>query len=79
MEKVLIADGVEYCGHERPTDFAYFGRIMTGLRKQAWFMENASTWLFCNSDDADDPSVFEEEDLLAHYGMKAANMCLIIN
>lgn len=34
-------------------------------------MDNANTWLYCNSDDSDDPNDFNEEDLLAHYGKKA--------
>ena len=70
MRKTAIDGGVEYSGHERPTDFAYFGRIMTGLKKQPWFMNNASTWLWCSNDDVDDPADFSEEDLLSHYGRK---------
>ena len=72
MNKLPIEDGFEYCGNERPTDFAYFGRIMTGLKKQSWFINNASTWLLCNNDDVDDPQDFSEEDLLVHYGKRAA-------
>ena len=33
-----------------------------------WFMDNANTWLYCNSDDSDNPKDFNEEDLLIHYG-----------
>ena len=60
--------GIEYAGHDRPTDFAYFGKIMLGLKEQSWFMDNAKTWLYCNSDDSDNPKDFNEEDLLVHYG-----------
>ena len=69
MEKKEISDGVEYYGHERDTDFAYFAKIMTGLKKQSWFMDNADTWLLCNNDDMENPTEYNEEDLLAHYGM----------
>ncbi len=44
---------------------------MLGLKEQNWFMDNAVTWLYCNSDDSDDPDDFDEEDLLVHYGKKA--------
>lgn len=72
MERIETNKGVEYRGHDKPTDFGHFGQIMIGLKKQSWFMDNASTWLFCNNDDVDDPSDFSEEDLLAHYKRKFA-------
>ena len=72
MERIVTSKGIEYCGHDKPTDFGHFGQIMIGLKKQAWFMDNASTWLFCNNDDVDDPNDFSEEDLLAHYGKQVA-------
>ena len=67
MEKKEVDGRVEFCGHERTTDFAYFGKIMTGLKKQSWFIDNADTWLLCSNDDTDDPLVYNEEDLLKHY------------
>ena len=39
MEKIVTERGIEYLGHERSTDFAYFGKIMLGLKEQSWFME----------------------------------------
>ena len=36
--------------------------------------DNACMWLYCNSDDFDDPEDFIEEDLLAHYGMLNNNL-----
>ncbi len=72
MDRYDTDRGIEYVGHERSTDFAYFGKIMLGLKEQAWFMDNAKTWLYCNSDDSDDPTEFNEEDLLVHYGRKVA-------
>ena len=67
MTKAETKRGSEYCGHDHPSDFARFGRIMLGLKDQTWFMNNVKEWVFCNNDDSDDPEVFEEEDLLAHY------------
>ncbi len=72
MEKKITERGIEYLGHENSTDFAYFGKIMLGLKEQAWFVNNAKTWLFCNSDESDNPNDFNEEDLLVHYGIKVA-------
>ena len=71
MVKVSTDNGIEYCGNDRPIDFAYFGKIMIGLKKQDWFMDNVSEWLFCSNDDTDDANVFNQEDLLIHYGRKA--------
>ena len=67
MERVVTNEGIEYCGHNKPTDFGCFGQIMLGLKKQSWFMDNAAKWLLCSNDDVDDPNDFSEEDLLAHY------------
>ena len=68
MDRTETDRGIEYVGHNRPTDFAYFGKIMLGLKEQPWFMDNVKTWLYCNSDDSDSPTDFNEEDLLVHYG-----------
>ncbi len=70
MERVDSSLGIEYRGHERSSDFASFGKIMLGLKEQTWFMDNAIEWLFCSNDDSDDPRIFNEEDLLVHYGKK---------
>ena len=67
MDRTDTDRGIEYGGHDRPTDFAYFGKIMLGLKDQPWFMDTVQMWLYCNSDDSDDPENFIEEDLLAHY------------
>ena len=72
MDRKETEKGVEYSGSGKNTDFAYFGKIMLGLKKQPWFMDNVSEWLFCNSDDSDDPNDFNTEDLLVHYGRKAS-------
>ena len=67
MEKKETDNGTEYCGRGVPSDFARFGKIMLGLKKQSWFMDNVTVWLLCNSDDSDNPEEFDEENLLEHY------------
>ena len=58
------------CGRER--DFGLFGRVVNTLKRQAWFMDNVAVWRLCNSDDADRPDDFDEEDLLRHYRRRPA-------
>ncbi len=70
MSRDDTANGIEYLGDERPTDYANFGIIVNGLRKQSWFVENADTWKLCSNDDTDNPNSFSEEDLLVHYGLR---------
>ncbi len=65
-----VDGNLEYKGSCDPRDFAKFGRIYNGLRKQEWFSENVSTWLLCNSDDVDDPEDFSVEDLLHYDGSR---------
>lgn len=71
MKRTDTERGIEYKGLGSNSDFAHFGNIILGLKEKSWFMDNAATWLFCNSDDMDDPEDFSEEDLLMHYGKKA--------
>ena len=72
MERTDTDRGIEYIGPGKAADFAHFGNIILGLKEKPWFMDNASTWLFCNSDDSDNPEDFSEEDLLLHYGRVAS-------
>lgn len=57
-------------GHTK--DYGRFGKIFNTLKKQAWFMDNVTVWLLCDSDDSDRPDDFNEEDLLNHYRQKQA-------
>ncbi len=69
IEKKETAIGIiEYLGRGRSSDFANFGKIMLGLKDQEWFMNNVKEWIYCNSDDSENPDIFDEEDLLVHYG-----------
>ena len=65
-----VDGNMEYKGNCDPRDFAKFGRIYNGLRKQEWFSENVSTCLLCNSDDVDDPEDFSLEDLVHYDGSR---------
>ncbi len=67
---VEIDGNLEYKGNSDPRDFGKFGCIYNGLRKQTWFINNAYTWLLCNSDDVEDPNDFSVEDLLSYDGSR---------
>lgn len=51
-------------------DYGRFGLIVNALKKQPWFMDNVTEWILYDSDDADRPDQFHEEDLLSHYRRK---------
>ncbi|MDR1357785.1 MAG: hypothetical protein LBJ48_00285 [Coriobacteriales bacterium] len=55
-------DGGFYVGRGAGSDYSRFGVAMTTLGKKQWFMDNVATWLYFNSDDANDPEDFEVED-----------------
>ena len=61
-----------FTGRGRKKDYGCFGKLITALKKQAWFMDNVAVWLLCDSDDSDSPDDFNEEDLLNHYRQKQA-------
>lgn len=56
------------CG--RTKDFSLFGKIVNTLKKQTWFMDNATVWRLYDNNDSDSPEDFNEEDLLTHYRKK---------
>lgn len=45
-------------------DFTHFWSAILSLKRQVWFMNYVSRWIWYNSDDAVDPSDFSVEDLL---------------
>lgn len=59
-----------YCDTGDARDFGRFGAIVNALKKQQWFMDNVSEWIFYDSDDSDNPDDFSEENLLEHYRQK---------
>jgi virulence-associated protein VapD len=61
------ANALTYVDNSRAEDFSLFGQIVNVLKKQSWFMDNVSAWLFYEKDDDDTSDTFTEEDLLEHY------------
>ena len=53
-------------------NYPNLGIILNGLKKQEWFITNLSVWLLCTNEDSDDPSDFEEEDLVEYFGLRVA-------
>ena len=66
------SDYLVYCDNGNSRDYGLFGRIVNFLKKQTWFMENVSVWLLCDNEDTDNPTQFNQEDLLLHYRKKQA-------
>ena len=67
-------NAIIYCDKGDSKDFAKFGRIINTLKKKDWFLDNALEWLLCDSDDADNPNDFSEEDLLLYYRQKRSEV-----
>lgn len=63
-------DGLIYHGNGNARDYGRFGRVVNTLKRQAWFMDNVDEWRLFDSDDAENPEDFNEEDLLLHYREK---------
>lgn len=61
------ANALTYVDNSRAEDFSLFGQIVNVLKKQSWFMDNVSAWLFYEKDDDDTSDTFTEEDLLEYY------------
>ena len=61
------ANALTYVDNSRAEDFSLFCQIVNVLKKQSWFMDNVSAWLFYEKDDDDTSDTFTEEDLLEHY------------
>ena len=48
-------------GSGSPDDFGNFGLAMVTLSK-SWFMGNADTWIYFNSNDSNGPEELEGDD-----------------
>lgn len=59
-----------YRDRGRAQDFSLFGRIVNAFKKQEWFMDNVAVWQLLESDDLNNDSELNEEDLLKHYRNK---------
>lgn len=68
MKKIILEDGtLSYNGTGCEHDFSHFGLNVLYLKKQKWFMENVTKWLWFNSDDGRTEEDFNVEDILYHY------------
>ncbi len=56
-----------FAGRGQAKDYGCFGKLITALRKQLWFMEYVERWVWFNSDDGEDENDFAVEDVLRHY------------
>ena len=61
-----------FTGRGRRKDYGCFGKLITALKKQAWFMDYVERWVWYNSDDGEDENDFAVEDVLLHYTNRAS-------
>lgn len=68
FDHVMEPDGtLFFIGRGRTRDYGCFGKLITTLKDQPWFMEYVIKWLWYNSDDGEDENDFAVEDVLEHY------------
>lgn len=66
--KAIDADGtISYKGIGKANEYGAFGKIITSLKNEEWFMPYVIKWLWFNSDDGMDEEDFIVEDILYHY------------
>lgn len=61
-----------FVGRGQARDYGSFGKLITTLKNQPWFMEYVIKWLWYNSDDSEDENDFTVEDVLEHYTSRAS-------
>lgn len=61
-----------FAGRGYVKDYACFGKLITALKNQLWFMEYVERWIWYNSDDGEDENDFAAEDVLMHYTNRAS-------
>ena len=68
LDCVVETDGgISFVGRGKARDYGCFGKLITALKGQPWFMEYVIKWLWYNSDDGKDETDFLVEDVLKHY------------
>lgn len=71
--KKMDSDGtMTFYGTGSRKDYAAFGRIITWLKKEKWFMDNVTKWVWYNSDNGNSDEDFSIEDVLYHYTKKTS-------
>ena len=53
-------------------NYCCFGKMITTLKNQQWFMEYVVRWIWYNSDDGENENDFAIEDVLKHYTNRAS-------
>lgn len=56
-----------FVGGGNARDYGCFGKMITTLKNQQWFMEYVIRWIWYNSDDGENENDFAIEDVLKHY------------
>ena len=65
---IKTEDGTySFYGNGKANDYAFFGRMITSLQHQPWFMEYVDKWIWYNSDDGKTEDDYAVEDVLKHY------------
>ena len=73
LDYIAAPDGtLFFVGRGRARDYGCFGKLITTLKAQPWFMEYVIRWLWYNSDDGADENDFVIEDVLEHYTSKVS-------
>lgn len=68
LDSVVESDGTMiFVGRGQAKDYGCFGKMITTLKNQQWFMEYVVRWLWYNSDDGENEEDFAIEDVLKHY------------
>ena len=68
IDYVTEPDGtLFFIGRGLAKDYGCFGKLITTLKNQPWFMEYVIRWIWYNSDDGEDENDFSIEDVLRHY------------
>ena len=75
FRKEILPDGtICYSGTGQARDYGAFGRAITTLKDQAWFMSGLVKWLWYNSYDGETETDFTVEDILYHYTRRKSTM-----
>lgn len=68
IDHTTALDGtLSFVGRGHARDYGCFGKLITTLKQQMWFMEYVTKWIWYNSDDGEDENDFAIEDVLKHY------------
>lgn len=73
IRKNVLPDGtLSYYGSGIPRDFGAFGACILLLKRQTWFLDYVTKWLWFNSDNGRTEDDFRIEDVLYHYTKKVS-------